>query len=99
MRAQAEAVGVSCEILLGLGEDPYLEIVDQAEQSAMDVIVMGRRDDSDLMRSMLGSTVEKVIGHTHSDVLVVPAGARIEGSGIALPVDGSRNSDAATVPV
>ena len=99
VREKAEAVGVSCEILLGHGEDPYTEIVDQAEQSAMDVIVMGRRDKSDLVRSMLGSTTEKVIGHTHSDVLVVPQGGMIEGKGIILPVDGSRYSDAAAVTV
>ncbi len=60
---------------------------------------MGRRDKSDLLRVMLGSSTEKVIGHTHSDVLVVPREARIEGKGIILPVDGSRNSDAAAVTV
>jgi nucleotide-binding universal stress UspA family protein len=97
VRSKAEAVGVECEILLGHGEDPYTEIVDQAEQSAMDMVVMGRRDKSDLLRTMLGSTTEKVIGHTHSDVLVVPRGAVIEGKGMVLPVDGSRYSDAAAV--
>jgi len=65
----------------------------------MDVIVMGRRDKSDLLRVMLGSSTEKVIGHTHSDVLVVPREARINGNGIILPVDGSRNSDAAAATV
>ena len=99
VRKQAEAVGVSCEILLGHGEDPYAEIVDQAEASAMDLIVMGRRDKSDLVRSMLGSTTEKVIGHTHSDVVVVPRGGKIEGKGIILPIDGSRYSEAAAVTV
>ena len=99
VRKQAEAMGVSCEILLGHGEEPYAEIVDQAEASSMDVIVMGRRDKSDLVRSMLGSTTEKVIGHTHSDVIVVPKGGKIEAKGIILPVDGSRYSDAAAVTV
>ena len=99
VREKAEAVGVNCEILLGHGADPYTEIVDQAETSAMDVIVMGQREKSDLVRAMLGSTVEKVIGHTHSDVLVVPRGAKIEAKGIVLPVDGSRYSDAAAATV
>lgn len=53
---QASAVGVEYEILLGHGMDPYIEIVDQGEASKMEVIVMGRRDKSDLMRSILGST-------------------------------------------
>ncbi|MET0105893.1 MAG: TSUP family transporter [Sedimenticola sp.] len=99
IRQRAEAAGVSCEILLGHGSDPYTEIVDQAEVSAMDVIVMGRRDKSDLVRTMLGSTTAKVIGHTHSDVLVVPRDAHIEGKGIVLPIDGSRYSEAAAVTV
>ncbi|WP_455217178.1 TSUP family transporter [Kaarinaea lacus] len=99
VRQQAEAEGVSCEILLGHGDEPYTEIVDQAEVSSMDLIVMGVREKSDLLRSMLGSTTEKVIGHTSSDVLVVPRDGRIEGRGIVLPVDGSRNSDAAAVTV
>ncbi len=99
VQAQAEAAGVHCEILLGHGEDPYAAIAEQAEQSAMDVIVMGRRDKSDLVRAMLGSTTEKVIGHTHSDVLVVPRDSRIAGKGIVLPVDGSRHSDAAAITV
>ena len=99
VRKQAEELGVSCEILLGHGEEPYAEIVDQAEASSMDVIVMGRSDKSDLVRSMLGSTTEKVIGHTHSDVVVVPKGGKIEGKGIVLPIDGSRYSEAAAVTV
>ena len=97
VRERVEAVGVGCEILLGHGEDPYAEIVDQAEASAMDVIVMGRRDKSDLLRTMLGSTTAKVIGHTHCDVLVVPRGATVAAKGIVLPVDGSRYSEAAAV--
>lgn len=95
VRARAEAVGVNCEILLGHGDDAWPEIVDQAEQSAMDVIVMGRRDQGDVMRSLLGSTTEKVIGHSHSDVLVVPRGAMSAGKGLIVPVDGSRYSEAA----
>jgi nucleotide-binding universal stress UspA family protein/uncharacterized membrane protein YfcA len=99
VRQRSEAVGVSCEILLGHGPDAYTEIVGQAEASAMDVIVMGRRDKSDLARTMLGSTTAKVIGHTHSDVLVVPRGAQARGKGILLPIDGSRHSEAAAATV
>ena len=95
VRARAEEVGLGCEILLGHGDDAWVEIVDQAEQSAMDLIVMGRRDKGDVMRNLLGSSTEKVIGNTHSDVLVVPRGAFSGGKGIIVPVDGSRFSEAA----
>jgi nucleotide-binding universal stress UspA family protein len=95
VRERAEAVGLNCEILLGHGDDAWAEIIEQAEQSAMDVIVMGRRDQGDVMRSLMGSTTEKVIGRTHCDVLVVPRGAHSEGKGLIVPVDGSRYSEAA----
>ncbi|MCW8963231.1 MAG: universal stress protein, partial [Gammaproteobacteria bacterium] len=76
---------------------PATEIIEQAEMSSMDVIVMGRRDKGDLVRAMLGSTTEEVIGGTHSDVLVIPRGAEIKAKGLVLPVDGSRYSQAAAV--
>jgi uncharacterized protein len=97
VRARAHAAGLECEILLGHGEDPYLEIIEQAEQSAMDLIVMGRRDQGDVLRSLLGSTTGKVIGRTRSDVLVVPRGAHCAGKRLILPVDGSPYSDAAAL--
>jgi len=98
IQAQAKAQGVDCEILVGHGE-AYEEIVEEAEHSNMDLIIMGRREKSDLARVMLGSTTAKVIGHTYSNVLVVPRGAKNQGKGILLPVDGSRYSDAASTAV
>jgi len=97
VRSRAEAVGVSCEILLGHGENPATEIIEQAEMSAMDLIVMGRRDKGDLVRAMLGSTTEEVIGESQSHVLIVPRGAEIRAKGIVLAVDGSSFSHAAIV--
>ncbi len=98
IQAQAKADGIDCEILLGHGT-AYLEIVEEAEHSNMDVIIMGRRDSSDLARAMLGSTTANVIGHTHRNVLVVPRGSTTEAKHLLLPVDGSRYSDAAAMVV
>lgn len=99
VQVRAAAAGVECEVLLGHGEDPFQEIVEEAEHSAMDLIVMGRRDRGDLARALLGSTAAKVIGHAGCNVLVVPRGARFSGKGILLAVDGSRHSDAAASTV
>lgn len=99
VQVRAAAAGVECEVLLGHGEDPFQEIVEEAEHSAMDLIVMGRRDRGDLARALLGSTAAKVIGHAGCNVLVVPRGARFAGKGILLAVDGSRHSDAAASTV
>jgi len=98
VQQQAQAAGIDCEIMLGHG-DAHQEIVEEAEHSRMDVIIMGRRDKSDLLRSMMGSTTQKVIADTHSKVLVVPHHATFAGKGVILPVDGSRHSDAAATAV
>ena len=99
VQVRAAAAGIDCEVLLGHGEDPFQEIVDEADHSTMDLIVMGRRDRGDLARALLGSTAAKVIGHAGCNVLVVPRGARFAGKGVLLAVDGSRHSDAAIAAV
>lgn len=95
VKSTAEQAGLSCEVLVKHGAVVHQEIVDEADRSQMDVIVMGRRGKSGLMRVMMGSTTAKVIGHTDSSVLVVPRAARIEAKSLLLAVDGSRHSDAA----
>lgn len=95
VRERAATAGIDCEVLLGHGEDPFLEIVEEAEFSRMDLIIMGRRDKRDLTRALLGSTAAKVIGHAVCNVLVVPRGASFEGKGILVAVDGSRHAEAA----
>ena len=96
VQQRAAAEGVECEILLGHGEEPYQEIVEEAQSSAMDLIIIGRRDRHDLTRILLGSTTAKVIGYSTCNVLVVPRGATFNGKGIVLAVDGSQYSDAAS---
>ncbi len=94
VRRSAARDGVECELLLRHGE-VYREIVSVADESRMDLIVMGRRTGTDLVRVMVGGTTAQVIGHTDSAVLVVPRGGYTEGSQLLLAVDGSRHSDAA----
>lgn len=95
VQERAQAAGVDSEILVSQGPDAFQVIVNEAERGLMDLIVMGRRDRSDLSRALLGSTAAKVIGHTSCNVLVVPRGASFEGKGILVAVDGSRHAEAA----
>ncbi|MDY6991839.1 MAG: TSUP family transporter [Pseudomonadota bacterium] len=95
MKSRAGEAGVDCHIVLRHGLEVYQEIVDEAENNQIDVIVTGRRGKSGLMRLMMGSTTAKVIGHAHCSVMVVPRAAHIEGQRILLAVDGSRYSDMA----
>lgn len=95
VQERATTAGVESEVLMGQGEDAFQVIVDEAERGLMDLIIMGRRDRSDLSRALLGSTAAKVIGHTSCNVLVVPREASFEGKGILVAVDGSRHAEAA----
>lgn len=95
IQQQAEAAGIPCETQVGHADEPFLEIVAAADRDQADLIIMGRRDKSDLVRAMLGGTTARVIGHASCDVMVVPRDAELEGKNILVGVDGSRHGDAA----
>jgi len=95
VKQSAELVGVSCTTVLRQGAEVYEEIVNTAEEKRIDLIIMGRRGKSGLMRLMMGSTTARVIGHTDCNVLVTPRAANITGQNIMVAVDGSCHGDTA----
>jgi len=102
MRQKLEAVedmvkeaGVDCEIILHRGEDPYLEIVDEAAKNKVDMIIMGTHGRTGIKRFVMGSVAGNVIGHAPCKVLVVPVGAKIDYGTVLVATDGSIHSDAA----
>jgi nucleotide-binding universal stress UspA family protein len=97
LRARAAESGVDCQTSLRHGPEIYEEIVEAADEGHADLIVMGRRGKSGLLKTMMGSTTAKVIGYADCNVLVVPRAARIDGGGVLVAVDGSRYSEAAAV--
>lgn len=97
IKAQARAVGVTCETHLIQGQSVDREIVDLADRIRADVIVMGRRGRRGLARMMLGHATAQVIGQAHCNVLVVPRGAKLEGRSFVLATDGSRFAETAAV--
>ena len=97
VRAQAVAAGVDCDVLVGQATNVHEAIVEAADDAGSDLIVMGRRGKSGLLKTMMGSTTAKVIGYANCSVLVVPRAARVDGGAVVLAVDGSRYSDAAAV--
>jgi uncharacterized protein len=95
IRRQAAAAGIRSEILLGHGEEVWREIVEQAEESAMDIIVIGRRSRRDRLTDLIGSTTTQIIANTQLPVVVVPANGQLGQGIIHLPIDGSSYSDMA----
>jgi nucleotide-binding universal stress UspA family protein len=76
IKAKAVRAGVKCEVILHLGDDPYKLIVAEAKKRKISTIVMGSHGRTGLTRLMMGSTVQRVIGHAPCKVLVVPAKAK-----------------------
>jgi nucleotide-binding universal stress UspA family protein len=73
IKAQASKVGVKCETILHLGDEPYKDIVTEAARRKVKAIIMGSHGRTGLTRLMMGSVVARVIGHAPCKVLVVPA--------------------------
>lgn len=84
-----------CESILDYGEEPCQRIIDEALEKKVDMIIIGRRGRSGLMKVLMGSVAARVISHAPCKVLVVPRAARIECRNILVAVDGSTHSDAA----
>jgi nucleotide-binding universal stress UspA family protein len=73
IKAMAARVGVKCETILHLGDEPYKDIVSEAAKRKVKTIIMGSHGRTGLTRLMMGSVVSRVIGHAPCKVLVVPA--------------------------
>jgi len=72
IKAKAAKEGVTCEVLLHLGDEPYKDIVSEAKKRKVTTIIMGSHGRTGLTRLMMGSVVARVIGHAPCKVLVVP---------------------------
>jgi nucleotide-binding universal stress UspA family protein len=75
---------------------PFEMILDTAEESNYDLIVMGRRGLSNIERALVGGVAASVIAHSSKDVLVIPKDTTLGWKNILLPTDGSRYSEVAT---
>jgi nucleotide-binding universal stress UspA family protein len=87
--------GLSCQTTLLHGDDPYRLIVDTADEKMVDMIIIGRRGRTGLMKVLMGQVAAKVIGHATCKVLVVPKAARIEYKKLLVATDGSEHGMAA----
>jgi nucleotide-binding universal stress UspA family protein len=98
-RVEAEALkeGVACQKVIRYGDDPYKDILAEAEHCNADLIVVGRRGRRGLARLMLGDATLKVISMAKCSVLVAPKASGMWSNRLLLATDGSRSSDAAAV--
>jgi nucleotide-binding universal stress UspA family protein len=95
VKERAEKEAVACETLIKRSVNPYAQIVEEASGLNPDMIVMGRRGRTGLMRLLMGSVTARVVGHSPVNVLVVPRAAKPELKNILVATDGSKYSEAA----
>ncbi|MCL5024217.1 MAG: universal stress protein [Nitrospirae bacterium] len=95
LKRRVSQEGLYCQTTLLHGDDPYRAIVDAAAEKVVDMIIIGRRGRTGLMKVLMGSVTAKVIGHATCKVLVVPRAARIEYRKLLVATDGSEHSIAA----
>jgi nucleotide-binding universal stress UspA family protein len=95
IKARAAKEGIDCGIMVIHGDEPYQDIIRQALENRVDMIIVGKHGRTGLVRLMMGSVAAKVIGHAPCNVLVVSPTARIEFKNILVATDGSRYGEAA----
>jgi len=90
LKSRANKAGITCDIIVHEGDEPYQYVVDEARKNKSTMIVMGRRGKTGLKRLMMGSVTARVIGHAPCNVLVVPKAAHLKFKNILLATDGSK---------
>ena len=87
LRREAQAAGVQLEIQVRHGAEPWREIVDEAENSRADLVVIRRRGKPGFLANLLvGEMVSKVIRDVSCCVLMVPRAAEFWSHGVLAAV-------------
>lgn len=95
IKERAEKEGLDCEIMFYHGGNVYQDIVDEAAEKKVDIIVIGKHGRKGLTKLLMGEVAAKVIGNAPCKVLVVPKAARVGYNKILVATDGSEHSIAA----
>jgi len=60
------------EIIFKVGSSPYLEILDFIEEKKCDIVILGRHGETGWMKTIVGSTSERVMRSAMCPILVIP---------------------------
>jgi nucleotide-binding universal stress UspA family protein len=103
LQEHAIAAGVTINLRVRRGEEPYQEIVDEAWAQMSDLIIIRRRGKRGLLANLLvGEMVSKVVAHAPCHVLIVAREARMWSQRVmvaAEPTDHGRQIVAIAVAV
>lgn len=71
--AKAKGKNINCETILRWERSPHAAILKEAKDRGADLIVLGSHGKTGLMKLILGSVAQKVIGYARCPVMVVPS--------------------------
>jgi nucleotide-binding universal stress UspA family protein len=88
LRQQAKAAQVAIELRVRRGEEPYLEIVEEARATNAEMVIIRRRGKRGFLANLLvGEMVSKVVAHAPCHVLIVPREAGMWSKSVLVAVD------------
>ena len=91
----AAKLGVPIQAVVPQNEVPDIAIAEEIEKIRPDLVIMGRRGKTALVRLLMGSVTAQVIGHSPANILVVPLGAAVGFRRLLVASDGSAYGEAA----
>ncbi len=90
LREQAARAGVTLEVSIRRGEEPWREIVAEAQACAADLLVTRHRGKQGILaRLLVGEMVSKVAGHAPCSMLMVPPPGGLWSRHVLAAVDAS----------
>lgn len=96
LRALADAAGVNIELRVRRGEEPYVEIVEEARSQKSEMIIIRRRGKRGLLANLLvGEMVSKVVAHAPCHVLIVPPESAMWSKRVLVAADPAEDSNRA----
>ncbi len=72
-KQKVDKANIACETIVRMGGQPHKFIVQEAKERKVDLILMGTHGRSGIMRMLMGSVAQNVIGHAPCPVMVVPS--------------------------
>ena len=60
------------EIVFKMATAPYLEILDFIEEKKIDIVILGRHGETGWMKTIVGSTAEKVMRKAMCPIFIIP---------------------------
>jgi nucleotide-binding universal stress UspA family protein len=88
IRAKAQAQGVSIDLHVRRGEEPYQEIVEEARERGSELIILRRRGKRGFLANLLvGEMVSKVLAHAPCHVLFAPRESQMWRQGVLVAAE------------